>query len=181
MVARQQALRPLLAALADGQWHSGEQLAAEAGCSRAALAKRVAHLRDDYRLDIAATAGRGYRLEQPLDLLEADAIRAAVGPQAGRVTVLDIVDSTNRWLLDAPPSADPQVCTAEMQSAGRGRRGRDWASPFGRSLYLSVSWHFAHTAAALGAVPLAMGCAAADALEAAAAVARLRVAMSVDL
>jgi BirA family biotin operon repressor/biotin-[acetyl-CoA-carboxylase] ligase len=166
MVDRQQALRPLLAALADGQWHSGEQLAAEAGCSRAALAKRVAHLRDDYRLDIAATAGRGYRLQQALDLLDADAIRAAVGPQAGRVTVLDSIDSTNRWLLDAPAAEDPQLCTAEMQSAGRGRRGRAWASPFGQSLYISVSYGFAHTAAALGALPLAMGVSAAGVLEA---------------
>lgn len=165
MVDRQQALRPLLAALADGQWHSGEQLASEAGCSRAALAKRVAHLRDDYQLPIAAIAGRGYRLQQPLDLLDAEALRAAIGPRAHRVTVLDRVDSTNRWLLDAPAAEDPQLCTAEMQSAGRGRRGRAWASPFGQSLYLSVSRGFAHTAAALGALPLAMGVTAAGVLE----------------
>lgn len=169
MADPQPELSALLRALADGDWHSGEQLAVRAGCSRAALAKRVARLKRDYALDIAATAGRGYRLAEPLDPLDAEAMRDALRARTDTVTVLDTVDSTNRWLLDAPPSADPQVCTAEMQSAGRGRRGRDWASPFGRSLYLSVSWHFAHTAAALGALPLAMGCAAADALEAAGA------------
>lgn len=165
MVDRAFALKQLLGTLADGDWHSGEQLARQAGCSRAALAKRVAHLRSDYGLDVAATAGRGYRLSHTLDLLDDTAIASALGARTQRVTVLDQVDSTNRWLLDAPATDDPQLCTAEMQSAGRGRRGRVWASPFGQSLYLSVAWGFAHSAPSLGALPLAMGACAAGVLE----------------
>ena len=60
------------------------------------------------------------------------------------------------------------VCTAEQQTAGRGRRGRHWASPFGANLYASVGWQFASNAggaAALGGLSLAVGVATAEALE----------------
>lgn len=166
MDAQAPELTALLHALADGEWHSGERLAEQAGCSRAGLAKRVARLRERFMLDIEAQAGRGYRLTTPIDLLDEAAIGAGIVARIGRVSVLQTVDSTNRWLLDTPSESDPHLCVAEHQTAGRGRRGRSWASPFGQSLYLSLSWRFDHPADALGALPLAIGCVCCQTLDA---------------
>ena len=76
------------------------------------------------------------------------------------------VDSTNQRLIEAASAGDPQALFAEAQSAGRGRRGRDWRSPFGANLYLSLAWSFAGWPPKLGTLPLAIGITAARALAA---------------
>jgi BirA family biotin operon repressor/biotin-[acetyl-CoA-carboxylase] ligase len=80
------------------------------------------------------------------------------------VDVLPRTDSTNQRLLEADPARDPQALFAEMQTAGRGRRGREWRSPFGANLYLSLAWSFAAWPPQLSALSLAVGIAAARAL-----------------
>lgn len=151
----------LVDTLADGAWHSGEALAARFGVSRAALAKRVDKLRE-WPLDIESRQGLGYRLARPLERLDAARLQAAV-PDL-RVSVLPLVDSTNTRLLDADPAQDPQALLAELQTAGRGRRGRQWISPFGANLYLSIAWSWPSWPRELTALSLAVGVAAARAL-----------------
>ncbi len=151
----------LLDRLADGDWHSGEMLAAGFGISRAALAKRIDRLRD-WQLQVESRQGLGYRLSQPIERLQQAPLQAAV-PGMG-VRVAAVVDSTNSRLLDAPAEHDPQALCAELQTAGRGRRGRAWVSPFGANLYLSVAWSFAAWPPQLTALPLAVGVACARAL-----------------
>jgi BirA family transcriptional regulator, biotin operon repressor / biotin---[acetyl-CoA-carboxylase] ligase len=157
----------LIDALAAGQWCSGEALAAQSGVTRAALAKRVAHLRD-WGLEVEAEAGRGYRLSQPLQRLDAVQIRAKLAPAAREklrgVEVLARTDSTNQRLLEADAAQDPQALFAELQTAGRGRRGRSWRSPFGANLYLSLAWSFAAWPPQLSALSLAVGVACARAM-----------------
>lgn len=164
-----EALLPLVDRLAAGDWQSGEALAAAAGVTRAALAKRIAQI-EAWGLDIEARTGLGYRLATPLQRLDADALRAALSPAAAarlrRIAVALRVDSTNQQLLDAPADDDPQLLLAEAQTAGRGRRGRDWRSPFGANLYLSLAWRFAGWPPKLGCLPLAVGVAACRALAA---------------
>ncbi|MGQ0587575.1 MAG: biotin--[acetyl-CoA-carboxylase] ligase [Gammaproteobacteria bacterium] len=159
-------LLPLLRTLADGGWHSGEALAREAGITRAGLSKRLQKLMQ-WGLEIETQPGRGCHLVHPLELLDQDLVRGAM-PQAlqGRVKlrVLAGTDSTNTQLLDANAADDPQALLAEHQSAGRGRHGRSWHSPFGTNLYLSLAWTFAQWPSALTALPLATGVATADAL-----------------
>lgn len=133
----------LLQVLADGRFHSGEALAKVLGVTRAAVWKKV-HALEKLGLSVFRVPGRGYRLAHPLQLLDAAAITAAL-PKASRarlkeITVLPTVDSTNSWLSAHP--GEPAVCLAEFQSAGRGRRGRGWVSPFGANLYLSLAWRF---------------------------------------
>lgn len=162
------ALLPLADALAAGDWVSGEALAAAAGVSRAALAKRIAQI-EAWGLDIEARPGLGYRLSTPLERLDAATIRAGLSPaSAARLAELEValrVDSTNQRLIEATSSADPQALFAEAQTAGRGRRGRDWRSPFGANLYLSLAWSFTGWPPKLGTLPLAVGVVAARALE----------------
>ena len=133
----------ILAVLADGRFHSGETLAHSLGVTRAAVWKKV-HALEALGLEVFRIPGKGYRLADPLQLLDAEAIRAGLSPvdraRLVGLTVLDVVDSTNTWLAAHP--GEPAVCLAEFQSAGRGRRGRGWVSPFGANLYLSLSWRF---------------------------------------
>lgn len=159
----------LLSALIAGPV-SGDALARRFGLSRAAVWKRIQALRGA-GVRIAASAGRGYALEAPLDLLDAAAIRAALAPVAAAgIAVLDVawtLDSTNAELLRRPaPAAGSAVLLAERQTAGRGRRGRSWASPLAANLYLSLSRRFGGGLARLGGLGLAAGVAAAEALHA---------------
>ena len=161
----EQDLLLLMDALASGEWQSGEALAATAGLTRAGLAKRVAHLRD-WGLDIESKFGQGYRLARPLERLDQGHLQDCV-PQDLRVTVAPLIDSTNRALMDADPEADPQALLAEHQTAGRGRRGREWQSPFGANLYLSISWTYPLWPPQLPALSLSVGVVCARALDAA--------------
>lgn len=162
-------LLPLLDALADGALHSGERLAQQFGISRAALAKRVSHLRD-WGIDVHAQPGAGYRLAVPLERLDAARIRQALegGATAGlRLAVVARTDSTNTQLHAADAAHDPQALLAESQTAGRGRRGREWVSPFGSNLYLSLAWTFERWPARITTLPLALAVAIARVIDAA--------------
>lgn len=156
-------LLALVDALADGQWQSGEALAARFGIGRAALAKRIAHLAQ-WQLEVEARQGVGYRLTQPLERLDAAGLQSALPGLA--VRVLAATDSTSTRAALAPTQDDPQVWLAEYQHGGRGRRGRSWLSPFGAQLALSLAWSFDATPRQLAALPLAVGVACADALAA---------------
>ena len=151
----------LLHALADGRTHSGEELALEFGVTRAAIWKQVAKLAD-LGLAVEATPGAGYRIAHGLDLLDKEALRAALEPAvAARLAKLEVfteLDSTNRRLLAAPPPVGSlDVCIAEYQSLGRGRRGRRWQAPLGSGIALSVGWQFAGVPAEPSALTLAVG------------------------
>jgi BirA family biotin operon repressor/biotin-[acetyl-CoA-carboxylase] ligase len=151
----------LLRVLADGRTHSGEDLAREFGVTRAAIWKQVGKLAE-WGLDVEASAGAGYRLTRRIDLLDADTLRALLTPSVNarlaRLEVFTELASTNRRLLDTrPPLGKLDVCVAEFQTAGRGRRGRSWRAPLGAGVMLSIGWHFADMPAELSALTLAVG------------------------
>ena len=157
----------ILHVLADGHFHSGETLARSLGITRAAVWKKV-HALEKLGLSVFRVPGKGYRLADPLQLLEPESIAEALSPavrdRLNGITVLDSVDSTNTWL--GARSSDPEVCLAEFQSAGRGRRGRNWVSPFAANLYLSLSWRFAEWPPGFTALGMVTAIAAVRALEA---------------
>jgi BirA family biotin operon repressor/biotin-[acetyl-CoA-carboxylase] ligase len=159
----------LVRLLADGQFHSGETLAAALGVTRAAVSKQVRSL-GTWGLDVESAPRRGHRLAHPLDLLSSDEIRAALAPAtAARLRhfeVHDEIGSTNSRLLAVGdlPGGRFDACLAEFQSAGRGRRGRDWLAPFGSGLCLSYAWLFRDPPAELSSLSLAVGIAAVRAL-----------------
>lgn len=159
----------LLHALADGRTHSGEDLARAFGITRAAVWKQAGKLAA-WGLTVEARPGLGYRLPHRLDLLDVDALRAALEPAvAARLARLDVfteLASTNRHLLAAPPRVgELDVCIAEFQTAGRGRRGRSWTVPLAGGVCLSVGWQFAGIPAELAALSLAVGVAVRRVLE----------------
>jgi BirA family transcriptional regulator, biotin operon repressor / biotin---[acetyl-CoA-carboxylase] ligase len=160
----------LLMLLTDGRVHSGERLAQALGVSRAAVWKGIERLRLQ-GIDIEAVARRGYRLPEPVELLEERAIRAAIaGDRLDRLRSLSLlfeVDSTNTRLLDLgpPPLGCADVVLSELQHAGRGRRGRPWVAPFGGSIALSLNWSFTDASRANPSLSLCVGVAIARALQ----------------
>ena len=152
----------LLVLLADGQLHSGEWLGKELNVSRAAVWKGMERLRA-LGVEVQALPRRGYRLSNPVELLDAQRIGAELGPQRiGQLRKLELlfeVDSTNTRLLGnaPPPCGSADVCLSELQHAGRGRRGRRWIAPFGGGVALSVAWTFSDGARTLPALSLGVG------------------------
>ena len=161
--------RDLLACLAAGP-ASGDALAQASGQTRAAVWKRIEALRAA-GVAIEARPGRGYALAQPLELLDTSAIRAQLpGGAADLLRTLEVawsVDSTNTRLLERPtPVEGAEVLLAERQTGGRGRRGRQWASPLAANLYLSVARTFGGGLARLPGLSLVAGVATVEALHA---------------
>jgi len=159
----------LLSVLAPGEPISGAGLAAQTGITRAAIWKQIEVLRAR-GVPIEAHGASGYRLPWPLQMLDADQIRALMPASATqKLGVLEVhweLDSTSSELQRRSAGAtDLSVLLAETQTAGRGRRGRQWLSPPGLNLYLSCLKRFDQGFAALGGLSLAIGVIVMRALE----------------
>ena len=160
----------LLHCLADGHFHSGQTLATAMGVSRAAVWKQVRRLQQEFGVAIHAVRGRGYRLAAPLELLDLERIREHIGePSRARlegIELLTCTPSTNSCAAADPPtqSGYARAWLAEHQTAGRGRRGRDWVSVFGHNIYLSLAWRFDLAMSELSALSLAVGVIVAETL-----------------
>lgn len=155
----------LLQLIANGAFHSGEALGETLGLSRAAISNHIKAL-SALGLDIFSVKGKGYRLAAPLSLLQAEQILALRRrPAVGALDVLNIIDSTNQHVKSRTAElASGYACVAEAQTAGRGRHGRTWVSPYGASIYLSYFWSFAQGYQAMAGLSLAIGVAISEAL-----------------
>lgn len=152
----------LISILADGEFHSGEQLGEQLGMSRAAINKHIQTLRD-WGVDVFTVPGKGYSLPDPIQLLNEELIKSQI--ETGSVAVLPVIDSTNQYLLDRIETLQSgDACIAEYQQAGRGRRGRQWFSPFGANLYLSMFWRLEQGPAAAVGLSLVIGIVMAEVL-----------------
>lgn len=152
----------LLTILSDGEYHSGEELGRYLGISRTAIWKQIQKI-DALGLAVESQKGCGYRIAGGLDLLVQELIRNQLSESAQELLVnLEIqssVTSTNelarRQAEDG--NASGLVLFAEQQTSGRGRRGRQWVSPYGYNLYLSLVWGFEGGVQAIEGLSLAVG------------------------
>ena len=150
----------ILAKLADGQFHSGQELADHLGLSRSGVWKLIQGLQSK-GIEVFAVQGKGYRLSQPIELLNKqqiqDKVTARIAAFSGDISVLWETKSTNQYLAqyDTNDAVSGATCLAEWQSAGRGRRGRAWVSPLGGNIYLSQLWRFNSGPAQLSGLSLA--------------------------
>lgn len=146
-------------ALADGQFHSGEELGQRFGVSRTAISNQVKNL-IELGLDVFSVHGKGYKLAEAFTLLNGEQIKNNLN-DANRIEVFPIIDSTNSYLMERIRSTehldDGHTVLAECQTAGRGRRGRTWVSPFGSHIYLSQYRIIEDGLAAAAGLSLAIG------------------------
>ena len=160
----------LFAKLADGEFHSGETLAAELGVSRSAVWKAAKALRE-LGATVHAVRNRGYRLPaagEPLDGARITGLLSgAARERVRRVDTAWTLGSTNTVLMERPnpPVGSGEALLAEYQTAGRGRRGRTWVAPPGGAICLSSSWMFGEVPRDLGALGLVIGVCALEALQ----------------
>jgi BirA family biotin operon repressor/biotin-[acetyl-CoA-carboxylase] ligase len=161
----------LFARLADGRFHSGEQLATRLGVSRSAIWKAARTLRM-LGAPLQAVRNRGYSLERAVTPLDAAKIKRhlprGLHAHIGRLETVWSIGSTNSTLLarPGPKAGTTEVLLAEYQTAGRGRRGRSWLAPPGGAICLSLGWTFREVPPDLGALGLVSGVCALRALRA---------------
>jgi BirA family biotin operon repressor/biotin-[acetyl-CoA-carboxylase] ligase len=158
----------LIQYLADGQFVSGQWLGEQLGVSRAAISNHIASL-IDMGLDVYSVTGKGYKLAEPLTLLDERNIQHKLSElgQKNKVEVHNLIDSTNSYLLRRLPNQNQnlQVCLAEYQDSGRGRRGRKWVSPFGSHIYMSMYWYLEQGMAAAMGLSVVSALAVSDAIK----------------
>ena len=163
-------INKLLYLLSDGEFHSGSQLGAALGLSRTSIWKALPLLQK-LTVVVEAVKGKGYRIPNGLDLLDKNIITSLLLPYINSFLKIEILlshSSTNDYLVERLKGCNIsgyQVCLAEMQTSGRGRRGRVWVSPFAKNIYLSLAFSLGAGAEQLSGLSLVVGIAVAKALE----------------
>lgn len=165
----------ILRLLNDSDFHSGEILAKELGISRASISNALRQVHET-GVTVQKVHGRGYRLREPVQWLDSDIVASHLGRHAPdfNLEIFDIVESTNTLLLQRIPDLFPEnnpipihVTAAELQTSGRGRRGRQWHSGLGNALTFSALWRFERGSGLLSGLSLAIGVAIVRAFESA--------------
>lgn len=163
---------PLLRELASGEFVSGEQMARNGGVSRVAIWKRLERLQAA-GVPIESQHRNGYRIPGGLDLLSRDRLADLLAPSTSAllrgIHMQLSTGSTNAdaiELMGLNPAHGGELFLAEQQLGGRGRRGRQWVSPFASNVYMTVGWKFHCGAAMLEGLSLVVGLAVVEALTA---------------
>ena len=157
----------ILRLLAGGNFRSGEELARALRVSRTTVWKALQNL-EQWGVILFKVHGRGYRLVTPIDWLDPKQIQHWLGAHADalQVHLMDTVDSTNSLLLEEARVGAPSglALAAELQTRGRGRRGRVWHTGLGDALTFSLLWRFDGGVSSLHGLSLAVSLALVRAL-----------------
>ena len=123
-----------------GETLSGEDIGRELSCTRAAVWKAVNSLRQE-GYPIEAGPNKGYMLARESNLISAEGIRLFLEDPQVEIKIFDAISSTNleaRQLAVSGMAGHGSFVVAMEQTVGRGRRGREFYSPKGSGIYLSV-------------------------------------------
>lgn len=151
----------------DGDFVSGAELARQLGVSRTAVWKGVERLRSA-GYGVESVTNRGYRLSGKGDVLSAAGIARHLKNAALRVEYYPVIGSTNTVLKERAASGAPHglVIVAGEQTGGRGRMGRQFYSPAGTGLYMSLLLRPERSAAESTMLTAAAAVAVAESVEA---------------
>ncbi|NNM59820.1 MAG: biotin--[acetyl-CoA-carboxylase] ligase, partial [Legionellales bacterium] len=160
-------LKNIVKLLNDGHYHSGEALGEHLMISRNAVWKNMKQL-TELGVELETIPSKGYCMKHPLILLDSKQISQYIEPHPTlKINQWDIfgsIDSTSDYFRSQAPRDGLHVCLAEHQTAGRGRFGRAWHSPFGANIYLSCRWPLNQDASNLGGLSLVISLAIVAAL-----------------
>jgi BirA family biotin operon repressor/biotin-[acetyl-CoA-carboxylase] ligase len=121
-----------------GHYVQETALAHQLGATPAIVSQQLSQLRH-YGLAIEADPAKGYRLQQPVTLVDIPALQATAWGQPTKLDYFVSIDSTNSYLMQHDGfTSQAHICLAEHQTRGRGRSGRPWISPFAENIYLSL-------------------------------------------
>lgn len=161
--------------LSDGKFHSGDALAKWLRVSRSTVWNTI-QLAKAMGVVIFSVHGRGYKLAKPVTLLDEKIVtdqynafrisnEADYPPLA--IEVMDQLPSTNGYLTSKlfKKKMLHRCVATNLQTQGRGRRGRVWQSALGESLTFSVAWTFQTGVTTLSGLSLAVGVALIQALK----------------
>jgi BirA family biotin operon repressor/biotin-[acetyl-CoA-carboxylase] ligase len=144
---------------------SGNDIAQKLNISRSAVWKAIKKLQ---LYDIPIKSYRnGYYLDEELILLNHQSIVSNLDKiQKVNLEIFETIDSTNQYYLDNPIDHNvTHVCLSEYQSNGKGRLGRNWSSPFGQNIYLSICTFIDTDLSTLGGLSLVVSLAIAKTLK----------------
>lgn len=134
----------VLAAIRDkqGEWVSGEALSESLKVSRTTIWKQVKTLQaEGYAIETSPK--KGYRLSALPDILSRDEVGRGLKTEifgCEHYFYLTEIDSTNNYAKQLAAQGYPEgtLVIAERQTAGRGRRGRQWHSEPGQGIFMSL-------------------------------------------
>jgi BirA family biotin operon repressor/biotin-[acetyl-CoA-carboxylase] ligase len=159
-------MQAVLALLTDNEFHSGEELGAALGVTRAAVWKKLKKL-EAIGVTVHSVKGRGYRLPSPIELLSEVSLREYGLPDVVSVELAFETESTNQdakhHINDGKPL--PTLISVERQTKGKGRRGRQWESGVAKNLTFSFAWRFDNGPSVVEGLSLAAGVAVARVLK----------------
>ena len=151
-------MREVLKLLSDSKFHSGEALGEALGITRAAVWKRLKKI-EAAGIAVHSVKGRGYRIPEPLVLLEESRLRAAGLPDNVAVDIPFDTPSTNDVLKKkiSLGAKLPALVITEHQTQGKGRRGRVWESGVAKNITMSFAWQFEQGPSVVEGLSLAVG------------------------
>ena len=122
-----------------GDYISGGQLAANLGVSRNSVWKAIKALEKSV-YEINAIPNKGYCLAEKNDILSSYSIKLHLKNPHLDISVFSSVTSTNTILKEMAEQGAKEgtVIIAEEQTAGRGRTGKQFYSPKGTGIYISI-------------------------------------------
>jgi BirA family transcriptional regulator, biotin operon repressor / biotin---[acetyl-CoA-carboxylase] ligase len=158
-------INKLVQALNTHSHQDGTTLGEQLGISRAAIWKMVTYLKEE-GIKIDSIKGKGYRLIDPLILLDQDYIQieANLLNLDCNVSVFESIDSTNDFNYRLSVDKKFNVCISEKQTNGGGRFKRKWLSPYARNIYLSIKYTIDKDVSELSGLSLILGIGVVEAL-----------------
>lgn len=157
-------LTEIVTLLNDGEFHNETSIGQQSNISRTAVWKMIKKMKN-FQISIQSVRGKSYLLQQPLFLLSKQKIKSAVKTKSLHIDLFEQIGSTNEYLKTIKNSNKLHICTAEMQTHGKGRFQRRWHSPFGQNIYLSLRYVFNKDVSALAGLSLVCGIAVCNAIE----------------
>ncbi len=160
-------IHKILKLLSDGQFHSGENLGEQVGVTRSAIWKNVKEI-EQRGVTVESIVGKGYRINGGLSLLNESSVIEYINRKPPvDIKILDQVTSTNEFLMGLAKTSNQKniAVFAEQQTQGKGRRERNWVSPYGNNLYHSLLWHFSCDPTELSGLSLAIALAITNTLK----------------
>jgi len=151
--------------LSNSEYVDGTTIGSHLNITRAAVWKIIKKL-EQYSIGIDSQKGLGYKLQAPLTLLDQSKIKKHLKHRNVELEVFEKTESTNGYLKTKTTQNKKIIaCFAEQQTAGKGRLERQWHSPFGHNIYMSLLYPFNKDISELSGLSLVVALAVCEALE----------------